>query len=224
MYKEYRICPECQQQFPLTRNYYRRMILVGGKEAFHKMCKSCENEVKRNKEWHDGKLLCHDCGEYKDISNFGKKTDLKIRDGHNSFCNSCRVKRRKVIEPTKSNELKLQQTLLQRYHGAKERSVKQGLAFDLTLDYLLLLWKQQEGICALSGIPMTFDRYQGRIPTNVSIDKIDRDKGYTIGNIQLVCMACNQIKSDWSEEVMYNICKKIVKQYESKNKKSAPVA
>ena len=37
-------------------------------------------------------------------------------------------------------------------------------------------------------------------------------------------MACNQIKSDWSEEVMYNICKKIVEQYESKNNKSSKTA
>ena len=67
---------------------------------------------------------------------------------------------------------------------------------------------------------MTYLLKEGRIPTNISIDKIDRTKGYTIGNIQLVCMACNQIKSDLTEEEMYNFCKKIVEIYENKNNKN----
>jgi hypothetical protein len=61
----------------------------------------------------------------------------------------------------------------------------------LTLEYLEELWKEQEGLCALSGIKMTFELKRGRTHTNLSIDKIDRNKGYIIGNIQLVCMACN---------------------------------
>lgn len=220
-YKNYRICPECKQKLPLTREYFKRLKLANHKEAFHYTCKSCEEKIKRSHEWKDGKLLCHKCGEYKDVSNFGRNKDLRLRDYHKTFCNSCQITRKKELETTKDTELILQQVLTQRWHGAKERSVKQGLDFDITVDYLLQLWKQQNGICAMSGIPMTTKRYNGRIPTNVSIDKIDRNKGYTIGNVQLVCMACNQIKSDWSDEVMYNICKKIVEQYENKNNKSS---
>lgn len=41
-----------------------------------------------------------------------------------------------------------------------------------------------------------------------------------MGNIQLVCMACNQIKSDLSESEMYNFCKNIVEVYENKNIKN----
>lgn len=223
-YKNYRVCPECKRELLLSRENFRRLKLASGKEGFHKLCKSCEDKIKYNKEWHDGKLLCHDCGEYKDVSCFNKHPDMKIRDYHATFCTSCRVKRRKEMEPEKDDTLKLRQTLVQRYHGAKERAIKQGLDFNLTVEYLLSLWESQHGICALSGVPMTFERYQGRIPTNVSIDKINKERGYIIGNIQLVCMACNQIKSDWSEETMYNICKKIVEQYENKNNKSSKTA
>ena len=162
------------------------------------------------REWKDGKLRCHCCNEYKDISDFGKRWGWKTRDYHDSYCKSCKAKQKRKSESNKSDEIKLKQTLIQRYHGAKQRSTDQGLDFNLTLDYLLLLWEQQKGICAISGIPMTYERYNGRIPTNVSIDRINGSKGYVLDNIQLVCMACNQIKSDWSEEVMYNICKKIV--------------
>jgi hypothetical protein len=66
-------------------------------------------------------------------------------------------------------------------------------------------------------VDMTFIFNSGRISTNISIDKIVPSKGYTMGNIQLVCMACNQIKSDLSESEMYNFCKNIVEVYENKN-------
>lgn len=64
---------------------------------------------------------------------------------------------------------------------------------------------------------MTYELRVGRTPTNVSIDKIDHTKGYTMDNIQLVCMACNQIKNDLSNEEMYKFCKAIVNKYEDKN-------
>lgn len=33
-----------------------------------------------------------------------------------------------------------------------------------------------------------------RVPTNVSVDRINSNLGYIKGNLQLVCMAVNQIK------------------------------
>lgn len=219
-YKNYRTCLECGKELPLTRDFFKRMRLANGKECFHKTCKNCEENLYKARQWKEGKLLCHHCGQYKDVSCFGKHPDLKIRDYHNGICKECQVLRKKKIESSKDLNTKLKQVLNQRLLGAKERAIKQNLEFNLSLDYLLSLWNKQKGICAISGIPMTFDRYNGRIPTNVSIDKINRLSGYVVDNIQLVCMACNQIKSDWSEETMYHICKKIIEQYENKNKEN----
>ena len=221
-YKNYRVCLNCGRELPLTRDFFKRMKLASGKEGFHKACKECEEKLYIAKQWKDGKLLCHDCGEYKDPSCFSRHGDMRLRDYHTGICKDCQVKRKKNIEPAKNDALKLKQVLNQRLLGAMERSSKQNLNFNLTLDYLLSLWDKQDGKCALSGIPMTYKRYNGRIPTNISIDKINADLGYVEGNVQLVCMACNQIKSDWSEETMYNFCKKIVEQYENKNKKYSP--
>ena len=75
--------------------------------------------------------------------------------------------------------------------------------------------------CAISNIDMTYVFNCGRIPTNVSIDRIDSAKGYIMNNIQLVCMACNQMKSDLSEHKLYEFCKAIVNNYESKNNKNS---
>jgi len=47
---------------------------------------------------------------------------------------------------------------------------------------------------------MTYKFYEGRVNTNVSIDRIDSTKGYSKDNVQLVCMAANQMKNDLSME------------------------
>lgn len=65
---------------------------------------------------------------------------------------------------------------------------------DIPIDYLMDLWESQKGLCALSGVPMTHIRGQGNVGTNISIDKIDPNKGYLKGNIQLVCRVINHMK------------------------------
>lgn len=51
---------------------------------------------------------------------------------------------------------------------------------------------------------------EDRINTNVSIDQIMPSKGYTIDNIQLVCMAVNQLKSDLDMDTILILCSAIV--------------
>ena len=97
-----------------------------------------------------------------------------------------------------------------RFLGAKERAKKFNIPFDITKEYLQYLWDKQKGLCALSGIPMTYKRDGGRTPTNVSIDQINPHLGYTKNNIQLVCMAVNQMKNDLSMEELYMFCESIL--------------
>ena len=58
---------------------------------------------------------------------------------------------------------------------------------------------------------MTYIFNNGRIPTNISVDRIDSSGGYTRDNIQLVCMAVNQMKSDLDDNTFYDICAAIVR-------------
>lgn len=76
--------------------------------------------------------------------------------------------------------------------------------------YILTVWKAQNGKCAISGLDMTYELGEGRIYTNVSIDQIMPSKGYTIDNIQLVCMAVNQLKSDLDMDTILILCSAIV--------------
>lgn len=58
---------------------------------------------------------------------------------------------------------------------------------------------------------MTYDFDSGRVFTNVSIDQINPHLGYTKDNIQLVCMAVNQMKSDMSMDELFMFCEAILK-------------
>lgn len=220
-YKNYRTCPCCGETFPLNRIYFKRLV-TQGKEAFHGICKSCEDIARRNKEWKDGKLLCHCCGEYKDVEQYSTNGGANpIRNNRRSMCRECSTLRQKITNRSLPNDKKLDKCLRWRWLSARDRSRCHDLDFNLTVEYLKKLWIEQNGECSLSGIKMTYELQNGRTPTNVSIDKIDCTKGYVIGNVQLVCVACNQMKSDLSEDEMYLFCKKIVEKYESKNNKDS---
>ena len=67
---------------------------------------------------------------------------------------------------------------------------------NINIDFLINLYNNQNGLKTISGIKMTHYHNKGRCFTNLSIDRLDNTKGYLIDNIQLVCMAVNQMKSD----------------------------
>lgn len=218
-YKNYRICSCCGKTLPLTRVYFKRLKTPQGEIGYHRMCKGCEAEKKVAKEWQEGKLLCHCCGEYKNIEEFSPNGMANpIRNNRRSICRECTTKRQKEHNRELQNDIKLNKCLRWRWLSARDRSRRnKNIAFSITLEDVVALWNKQNGKCALSGIEMTYELQKGRTPTNVSIDKIDRTKGYIPENIQLVCMACNQMKSDMSEEELYSFCKNIIKTYEDKH-------
>lgn len=214
------ICTICNRDIPKTREFFRRHI-KDGRDVYHSACRECEDKYRNMDIWKGDLLLCNKCHEYKSIDHFTPNhTKNKYRKHYSYTCKRCTNVRQAKHEVELDNPSKLHRCLNFRVLGARTRAARSGTEFNITLDYIKQLWSMQEGKCSLSGIPMTYSLREGRIPTNISIDKIDRSKGYTVGNIQLVCMACNQIKSDLTEEEMYNFCKNIVRTYENKNSKN----
>lgn len=72
------------------------------------------------------------------------------------------------------------------------------------------LYYNQNGLCAISGVEMTHTTNEGKIDTNISIDKIEPNLGYTINNIQLVCHRVNIMKWDRDQNNLIFWCKKII--------------
>ena len=76
------------------------------------------------------------------------------------------------------------------------------------------LWVKQGKKCALSGIPIDFENSSPNIKNyrcSASLDRIDSEKGYIVGNIQLLYKDINRMKSDFNEEYFIQMCKLIAK-------------
>lgn len=68
------------------------------------------------------------------------------------------------------------------------------IGFDLNEAYLQELWKQQRGRCAYSGVLFDLKRSTVRPMAAPSLDRIDNNRGYVMGNVQFVCTAINRMK------------------------------
>jgi hypothetical protein len=70
--------------------------------------------------------------------------------------------------------------------------------FDLSPDYLYLLWWRQDSRCALSGGPL--DPAPVSDLLKPSIDRIDTNRGYVQDNVQFVYLALNRMKFNYGED------------------------
>lgn len=211
----YKTCPVCGRSLPANRKFFKRH----GDETLHDVCRFCEDSEKRRVEWNGDLLRCHVCGKFLPVSEFGKHQAYPYRDGHDARCRKCRTEQATETKKNYAGEYALLKILQMRFLAARDRAKKKNLPFNITKEYLKELWDKQNGKCAISGLDMTFEQCNGRTSTNVSIDQINPNEGYTKGNIQLVCMAINQMKSDLEMEEVYMFCESILKNAKKWNKK-----
>lgn len=158
--------------------------------------------------------FCNKCKKWKIKSKFSIDSSSlhQNRGGICSECKDCQRERyyherqRLFNDDSAALRYKLQQAL----KGTRRRSKEKNIYNDLTFDYLMYLWEKQAGKCALTGMQMTYKFYEGRVNTNLSVDRIDSTKGYSKDNVQLVCMAANQMKNDLSMEEFMNMCESVL--------------
>jgi hypothetical protein len=87
----------------------------------------------------------------------------------------------------------------------------------ITVDYLYEIGEKQKWKCPLTGDSLEFSRggdYWGgkwSNPKSCTIDRIDSNKGYVKGNIQLVTWQVNFAKSSVDNNDFINLCKKVAK-------------
>ena len=74
---------------------------------------------------------------------------------------------------------------------AQRNSRARDREFTVTYEQVMSLYTQQQGLCALTGWPLTCTT---RDPRLISIDRIDSDRGYTPDNIHLVAWCVNRAK------------------------------
>lgn len=158
-------------------------------------------------------LLCLKCNLYKNEDEFDINNDKAYRKERDTRCKECKYNQHLKRREANRGKKDLDRLLLERWHGVKDRAKRTGYIVDFDWTYLKELWIKQNGMCAISGIEMTYAMNNGRTPTNLSVDKKRCKDGYSKDNIQLVCMAINQMKSDLSKQDFLFFCRAVVKLY-----------
>lgn len=87
---------------------------------------------------------------------------------------------------------------------AKGRSHSAVLSFEEAV----MLWNSQQGLCAISGIPLSLTK--GSLDV-ASLDQIIPGKGYLIDNVQWVSWRVNRAKGEQSLEELLEMCRAILK-------------
>jgi len=101
------------------------------------------------------------------------------------------------------------------FASIKSAAKKRKLEFKITIDEIWIKFKEQKGLCALSGVKLRFnDVGENKNTQTASLDRIDSNIGYTRDNIQWVHKDINKMKMDMDEKEfiykcgqIYNYCK-----------------
>ena len=165
------------------------------KMSFGKWTVSWPITIKGRKKW---ACIC-ECGNMSNISTHALVTDSS------TMCRECSNKQKQL------NGKMSYQRYFTIMNGAKIRDIE----FDqsLTREYLEELYEKQSGLCALSGIPIQFAANSKTVKKGgdtASLDRIDSDKPYEIGNIMWVHKIVNIMKGRLSCEQFVKWCRQIV--------------
>jgi hypothetical protein len=215
-------CAKCGQDKPPSA-YYVHSKRQDGATRYRPYCKACRVKGGR-KNWarpvHSAILAadvqtCKICNVDKPLSEF--YANGCFADGTKKYRSRCKIC---VLTRAKQDQPKWYATKAQRRSASPKNFIsgilnhaakrKQHLGFDLDLVYLLQLYTQQQGRCALSGVEMTYKAGSGRVNTNISIDRIDSSIGYVRGNVQFVCDVVNRMKQDLPQKELLMWCKRIL--------------
>lgn len=78
------------------------------------------------------------------------------------------------------------------------------MAFNINPEYLISLFNQQHGKCAISGMDLLSGLSLHELP--LSLDRIDANQGYIKGNVQWVHKDINMMKQSFSNDRFIGLC------------------
>jgi len=96
-----------------------------------------------------------------------------------------------------------------RWNDIIQNAKARNLVLEITIKDIYDLFKEQQGLCALTGIELKLGEGSNR--GNASLDRIDSDKGYINGNVQWIHKDINRMKNSFSQEYFIKMCKLVAK-------------
>lgn len=157
-------------------------------------------EEKDGKRHHYAICKCHNCGneEFKVIRG-------SIANGLTTSC-GCRTDYYWKFTGENNVHFKGYKEIRSKFWKQLQRNAKlRGLEFTIKIEYVWELYEQQDRLCALSGLPIVFDKLKGG-DTTASLDRIDSTKGYIPGNVQWTHKNINKMKRDFPVDKFIHLC------------------
>jgi len=195
------------EQFIKNPNNYQYVKKIDG---------NIENNNVNNLFWTDnsadnivssiGKLQCNICTKFKPPFYF---KDKKLKKGHTyrKTCSECMYKIKKekyghkIQDYRDTQHFKQSTTIDGRasllLYRCKRRSRLDNIELNITKDDILDLLNSKK--CQVTNIPLVFNGDK-RNPYSPSIDRIDSNKGYIKGNVQVTCFIYNMCKNTFTDE------------------------
>lgn len=93
-------------------------------------------------------------------------------------------------------------------YSARNNANARGIEFSITEDDIELPTH-----CPLLGVELTNIYGAGRVPTNMSLDRIDSAQGYVPGNVQVISDLANRMKQDATIPQLVEFAKNILSLY-----------
>jgi len=130
---------------------------------------------------------CAKCGVVKPIEAFCRVR--KNEEPRRSQCDVCRnsYKRNRYLKYRAEN--------LPRYiwYSCRDRAKRRGLECTITIEDIESIMVD---VCPVLGIPLTINEQRTSRDNSYSLDRIDNNKGYVPGNIQIISVKANNMKSN----------------------------
>lgn len=142
----------------------------------------------------------------------------------NYFLSLCELVYKKINNPIEYNYAYIQNDNINSYLSRiKHRSIVKKLKYNLNSKKVFNKFKDQNGICELSGLPLilpmnsiTNNKLGCRHCYSASIDRIKHDEGYTIDNIRWIHKDINIMRWTFPDDKFINYCKLITENRKKK--------
>lgn len=212
-----KICKgECKQELTLDHYHISKLSKYGR----YNICKPCRSDISKktkNTARTEGEKICNGSlcnNQSKPVAEFHKHKGHN--DGLSSQCNVC-------VQYDQNNLKSTFDGFITNLLGTtKQHCLTRAKKLEvlITVEDVKNLYHQQQGKCALTGHVLTHttidddDTHHNESVKhrwNISIDRIDSSKGYTIDNIQLVGAIINRIKTDLPNQDLIELYQKMAK-------------
>lgn len=140
----------------------------------------------------DGKI-CKTCNIFKPFTEYHKDNSPRLKNKFQGRCKSCMfISNRDYRDRVLST---IDGRITQLFRWIRRRADRHIVA--ITPADMLRQWNNQDGKCALTGLPLVTE---ANSPRTASLDRIDSSVGYIPTNIQWICSVVNTMKSDLDQD------------------------